>query len=189
MSTNKFDINQIGARIRVLREQRQLSMRELAVKSQVSASFVSKIETGKASPTVVSLMKLLDAMDVGLHEFFDAKGEENPADTIIFPKSQMAVSEDNEHSWHFAFPKHPDIKMDLSYEEYSPRTRLRSKETHKRELCGYVISGELTIEIMGKGTFIAKEGDAFYIPAGTTHIASNQQDEILRLVAVKTGQQ
>lgn len=188
MSVNNFDVEQIGPRIRALREQRGLSMRELAVKSQVSASFVSKIESCKASPTVVSLMKLLDAMDIGLHEFFQDNQGQNPADMFVFPKSRMAVSEDHEHAWYYAFPRHPDIKMNLSYEEYRPHTRLRAKETHKREICGFVISGELTIEIPGRGRFVARAGDAFYLPAGTTHIAGNRGDETLRLVAVQTIQ-
>lgn len=187
MHTNKFDVEKIGERIKVLREQRSLSMRELAAKSDVSASFVSKIESGKASPTVVSLMKLLDAMDIGLHEFFQTDSEENPAEAIVFQKSTMAMSQDKEHAWYFAFPKHPDIKMSLSYEEYQPHTRLRTKETHRHDLCGFIIEGELTIEIPGKGKFVAEAGDAFYLRSGQTHIAGNRSDHVLRLVAVQTS--
>ena len=187
MYTNKFDVEKIGERIRALREERGMSMRELAAKSDVSASFVSKIESAKASPTVVSLMKLLDAMDIGLHEFFQTDSEENPAEAVVFPREKMAASQDKEHAWYFAFPKHPDIKMNLSYEEYQPHTRLRTKETHKHDLCGYVIEGELTIEIPGKGKFIAKAGDAFYIKSGQTHVSGNRSNSILRLAAVQTA--
>lgn len=185
MSANSFDVEQIGSRIRALREQRGLSMRELAGKSQVSASFVSKIESGKASPTVVSLMKLLDAMDLGLHDFFQAYEENNPVDNVVFPKEQMAVGQDSQHSWCFAFPRHPDIKMSLSYEESKPHTRLRAKEMHKHDLCGYVIAGELTIDIPGRGRFVAKAGDAFYLPAGLMHISGNRGEQLLKLVAVE----
>jgi transcriptional regulator with XRE-family HTH domain len=186
MSANTFDVEQIGPRIRALREQRGLSMRELAAKSQVSASFVSKIESCKASPTVVSLMKLLDAMDLGLHEFFQTDKEDNPVEMIVFPREQMAVSEDSQHAWFYAFPRHPDIKMNLSYEEFKAHTRLRAKETHKHDLCGFVISGELTVDIPSRGRFVAKAGDAFYIPAGLMHIAGNRANQILKLVAIQT---
>jgi quercetin dioxygenase-like cupin family protein len=47
------------------------------------------------------------------------------------------------------------------------------KHTHPGEEVGFVAQGELTIEIEGKPTQVAKAGEVFFIPAGTVHSAKN----------------
>jgi len=37
--------------------------------------------------------------------------------------------------------KHPDIKAELTYEEYQPHTQAAERETHRGDILGYVISG------------------------------------------------
>jgi len=45
----------IGEKLRAVRQERQMSLRELASKAEVSASMLSQIETGKVFPSVRSL--------------------------------------------------------------------------------------------------------------------------------------
>ena len=184
MAQEKFDVGNIGAKLKALREQRRLSMRELASLADLSVSFISKIESGKSSPTVMSLDKILDAMDVDLYEFFFNKPSGNPADQVHFPQEQMALSRDPEHVWFHAFPKHHDIKMKLTYEEVHPKTRLRERELHKGDICGFIIEGELTMELPGDGVHRIVAGDAFYVRAGRPHVASNESDKVLKIVSV-----
>ncbi len=184
MAQEKFDVTNIGAKLKALREQHGLSMRELAARSDLSVSFISKIESGISSPTVVSLDKILVSLDIDLYEFFFHKPSGNPADQVHFPRGQMAFSEDPEHVWFYAFPKHPDIQMRLTYEEVNPKSRLREKETHRGDICGYVIEGELTIELAGVGVHKIAAGDAFYVRAGRQHVATNRSDKVLKLVSV-----
>ena len=74
----------VGVRLRVLREERNISMRGLAVKSGLSANALSMIERGKASPSVSTLYKLADAMGVGITAFFGESLERQP---IVFMKA------------------------------------------------------------------------------------------------------
>lgn len=60
----------VGNRLRQLRETRKVSMRALAQKSGLSANALSMIERGKASPSVSTLYRLADAMDVAVTDFF-----------------------------------------------------------------------------------------------------------------------
>ncbi len=159
-------------------------MRELALISGVSVSLISKIEGGKVSPTVMSLQKLLDAMDIDLYELFLDKSAGNLSEQIVFKQAEMAASKDKERIWRYAFPKHPDIKAELTYEEYQPHTKVAETETHRGDILGYVISGTLSLEVSGRGTFIANAGDAFYIKAPQPHIGRNIGDDVLKLVAV-----
>lgn len=183
MRTHKFNVKEIRFRLKQLREDRKLSMRQLAAKAELSVSLISKVEAGKVSPTVMTLQKLLDGLQVDLYDFLMAKSASDPADQIVYRHADMAVSEDEEHSWRYAFPKHPNIKMELTYEEYQPHTRVIERESHKHDICGFVISGDLTLEVVGRGTYVAKKGDAFYVKAGDLHVARNEGDKVLKVVA------
>lgn len=60
----------IGEKLRGIRQLRQMSLRELADKAEVSASMLSQIETGKAYPSVRSLYNIADALAVPVDFFF-----------------------------------------------------------------------------------------------------------------------
>jgi quercetin dioxygenase-like cupin family protein len=47
------------------------------------------------------------------------------------------------------------------------------KHTHPGEEVGFILSGELTVEVEGKPAQVFKTGDAFFIPAGTVHSGKN----------------
>lgn len=74
----------VGARLRELREARNVSMRTLATKSGLSANALSMIERGKTSPSVSTLYKLADAMGVSITAFF---GPESDKKQVVFIKS------------------------------------------------------------------------------------------------------
>ena len=74
----------VGGRLRELRQERNMSMRALARASGLSANALSMIERGKTSPSVSTLYKLADAMDVPITAFFR---EEPPQHEIVFRKA------------------------------------------------------------------------------------------------------
>jgi quercetin dioxygenase-like cupin family protein len=47
------------------------------------------------------------------------------------------------------------------------------KHTHPGEEVGYILSGELTVEVEGKPAQVFKAGDAFFVPGGTVHAGKN----------------
>lgn len=185
MPAHKLNVKDIRYRLKQLREAKNMSMRELASKSDLSVSLISKVEAGKISPTVMTLQKIPDGLQVDLYDFLLESDHFDPSDQIVYRRKDMAMSEDDEHLWCYAFPKHPDIRMELTYEEYQPHTRLTESESHKGDICGMVLSGELTIDVQGKGIFVAKKGDAFYIKAGEKHVSRNDGDKVLKVVAAR----
>jgi XRE family transcriptional regulator, regulator of sulfur utilization len=54
----------IGARLRDARQSRNLSLRALAEKTGFSASFLSQVELGQASPSLGSLQRIAEALGV-----------------------------------------------------------------------------------------------------------------------------
>jgi XRE family transcriptional regulator, regulator of sulfur utilization len=62
----------VGERLRQLREERRISVRKLAELTEFSASFISQVENGQASPSIGSLERIASAVGVTLGEFFAA---------------------------------------------------------------------------------------------------------------------
>jgi transcriptional regulator with XRE-family HTH domain/quercetin dioxygenase-like cupin family protein len=60
----------IGEKLRAIRQERQISLRELAKRADVSASMLSQIETGKVFPSVRSLYGIASALAVSVDHFF-----------------------------------------------------------------------------------------------------------------------
>ncbi len=60
----------IGEKLRAARQLRQMSLRELAKKADISASMLSQIETGKAYPSVRSIYSIAEALGLPVDHFF-----------------------------------------------------------------------------------------------------------------------
>ena len=65
----------IGEKLRAARFRQRLSLRELAEKAEVSPSLLSKIENGKANPSVRSLHSIAEALLLPINYFFPEADE------------------------------------------------------------------------------------------------------------------
>ncbi len=74
----------VGQRLRVLREERGISMRALARRSGLSANALSMIERGLTSPSVSTLNKLANALEVPITAFFR---QEPVREQVVFRKA------------------------------------------------------------------------------------------------------
>jgi transcriptional regulator with XRE-family HTH domain/quercetin dioxygenase-like cupin family protein len=64
-------MEKIGQRLRAVREARGIGLREAARQLDVSASFLSQLETGKSQPSVSTLYSLTRLLDVSVDQLFD----------------------------------------------------------------------------------------------------------------------
>ncbi len=74
----------VGQRLRVLREERGISMRALARRSGLSANALSMIERALTSPSVSTLNKLATALEVPITAFFR---QEPVREQVVFRKA------------------------------------------------------------------------------------------------------
>ena len=61
-----MDLELLGQRVQALRTDRELTLRELADRSDVSVSMLSSVERGEKAPTVVVLDRIAGGLDVTL---------------------------------------------------------------------------------------------------------------------------
>jgi transcriptional regulator with XRE-family HTH domain len=71
----------VGARLRQLREARGHSIRELARRSGISANALSLIERGRSSPSVSTLYKVSDALEIPITTLFQV-GDDEVAEVV-----------------------------------------------------------------------------------------------------------
>jgi transcriptional regulator with XRE-family HTH domain len=82
---NQETVENIGQRIRQLRESRSMTQSQLQSRSKVSRSYLSRIESGQMTPSLGTLEKISEALSVGLNRFFipESDGEALLEDPFI----------------------------------------------------------------------------------------------------------
>lgn len=70
LAGQQYELN-VGRRLRILREKKGLSLRSLAERCGLSINAISRIERGSNSPTVASLHRLAQALDVPITLLFE----------------------------------------------------------------------------------------------------------------------
>ena len=62
---------QVGNRIKFLRHELAISQEELADKAEVHRTYIASVEVGKRNISIVTLEKIVNALEVTLSEFFN----------------------------------------------------------------------------------------------------------------------
>ena len=82
---------QVAAQVREIRRARHLSQRQLAGRMQVPRTYISKIENGKAIPTLGSLERLATALGVEMNQLVrDARSRREEEVAAIFADPFLA---------------------------------------------------------------------------------------------------
>ncbi|MCR1834265.1 helix-turn-helix domain-containing protein [Oceanobacillus caeni] len=76
------DNNRIGIRLKTLRKAKNLTTQDLANKVNISQSYISRFENGRAIPDIDMLERILHALDTNLSSFFSTDMEDVPIDLI-----------------------------------------------------------------------------------------------------------
>ena len=176
------DKMEIARRLRSLRLRCRLSMREAANLAGVAPSYVSGIERGRVSPTIATLRKILNAIGSNLGCFFAAEPAHD--DKHVFRRQTMRFTADRNRNYTFILPRRKDIKVEMIEEEYTPGEKPKY-EIIDADQAGYVIDGQLLLEIRGEKPAELRTGDAFYIPAGVSARGRCIKSKFTRLITVQ----
>ena len=65
-----------GHRLRALRQQRGFTQEEMAERAELHATYIGQVERGEKNLTLLSMEKLLGALDISFSEFFEYIEEE-----------------------------------------------------------------------------------------------------------------
>ncbi|NQD67646.1 helix-turn-helix transcriptional regulator, partial [Bacillus haikouensis] len=70
-------MDEIFKKIKDLRQERGLTLKDLSAKTDLSVSFLSQVERGSSSLAITSLKKIADAFEVPITQFFDSETNNN----------------------------------------------------------------------------------------------------------------
>jgi len=63
-------LHYIIEKIKIIRIRKGVSQMELSLRSNLSQSFIANLEKGKKQPSVLTLLKIADALEVSPQDFF-----------------------------------------------------------------------------------------------------------------------
>src|SRR4029077_8365527 len=69
-------VSSIGPKVKALRQEQRLSRQQLAVKAEVSAAAIHKIERNDMVPTITTLLKVASALDRPVTYFVEPAGDQ-----------------------------------------------------------------------------------------------------------------
>jgi len=171
----------LGQRLRQLRQRSRLSLRQVAEQAGVATGYLSGVERGTTCPTIAMLRKLLVALGTDLGEFF---ARERPVpEGHVFRREAMVCVTDERRSYTLVLPRREDVRIELLDEEFRPGEAPEFEELPS-DLTGYVLDGELLLEVSGEHPQVLRPGDAFYVEAGRAVRGCCAGDSPVRLVTV-----
>ena len=145
----------IGGKLKELRILKGLTQEELADRAELSKGFISQVERDLTSPSIATLMDILQCLGTTIGEFFN----EAPEEQIVFEKNDYFIKEDPELKKNTMEPIRLTLGAGGSTYPDSP---------HEGEEFGYVLSGSILIHL-GNRTYKAKKGESFYYTSDKTH--------------------
>ena len=161
----------IGRRLRGIRQRLKLSQRQLARQSGVANATISQVEAGKLNPTVSMLKKILDGIPMGLAEFF---ADDDPSqDRIFFRAEELIEIADGGVSYRQVGANLANRAIQLLAERDEPGAGTgKHALTHDGEECGIILSGRLEVTV-DEETAVLGRGDAYYFSSSRPHYFRN----------------
>ncbi len=163
----------IGARLRAVRSARSVTLAALGAATGISASTISRLESGKRQPNLELLIPLAAALEVTIDEL--------ATDSVPDPR----VAGRHEHR--------PGRTMELLSRESSPMQTVRmtlrptpeeiSLRTHEGFEWVYVLSGRLRL-LLGDHDLVLAEGEAAEFATRVPHWLGCADDEPVELMCI-----
>ena len=126
--------------------------------------------------------KLLLVLGEDFAGFFAAAS--TPPDDSVFRREDMRQVADATRRYILVLPRRADIRCEILDEEFRPTGQTPPYETIGSDLAGYVLEGEVLLELEGQEPRVLRAGDAFYVPADRPVRGRCQGDAPARLVTV-----
>lgn len=186
MKTHDEALAGLGARIRSLREERGMKLKELADAAGLSDAFVSRLERGQVSSSVANLIQIADVLDIGVSELFA-----NPPDQL---RSHVTVHRHGDagedqaipstgYRWRLFAGGMPNDDLEVFHLVFPRKNRMDLMVSHPGQEYCYVISGRIRFHV-GAETFDLAPGEGILLNSELPHRADNISDDEARILMV-----
>ena len=173
---------QIGEKIRNLRNQNGLTQEELADRTELTKGFISQLERGLTAPSVSTLLDIVECLGTNLSDFFH---EENDLQ-IVYHKEDYFEKEDENHNsinWLIATAQSRSLEPILV--QIQPGQSMPEDKPHEGEEFGYVLEGAVYLNY-GEEIYTVKKGDSFLFPANKKHKISSACEKVSSILWISS---
>lgn len=160
-------MDDIHLKIKALRQERQLTLKDLSEVTGLSLSFLSQIERGASSLSITSLKKIADALDIHINYFFlEEKDQQN-----------FVVRKGERHSFSTSYGNQlytrlagtfAERKLEPMVVRLKPNMKEEGSYSHSGEEFYYVLEGEVVFTINDEKYHLL-EGDSIHFPSSISH--------------------
>lgn len=173
----------LGDRLRDLRQQHSLTLRQLATAADVSPALLSQIENGATDPSLSTLRKLAQVFDTSIAALFSEP--EAPAVHISRAGSRSQLTAPpGQIAYDRLTPGRGDLEVlqaDLAPGDASST----EPWAHPSTECAIVLSGEVVADIGGEKYHLA-DGEAITFDSRLPHLYLNASDKPARIIIAVT---
>ncbi|MCR4750769.1 MAG: cupin domain-containing protein [Eubacterium sp.] len=171
----------IGEKIKNLRNRNGLTQQELADRTELTKGFISQLERGQVSASIVTLFDLIECLGMTPAEFF----QEHEEQVVYSEKEYFEKIDEEGNSIQWVIPNAQKYQMEPLLVVIQPHARLEEDKPHNGEEFGFLISGRITLHL-GEKIYHVKAGESFYYPAAQMHYLENPGNRPARLIWIST---
>ena len=173
----------IGSKIRELRIKNGLTQEELANRSELSKGFISQVESEQTSPSIATLVDILECLGTNLRDFFSESVDEK----IVFGKEDYFTSENEGQGRRITWviPNAQKNKMEPILVTLSGGGRSDTHDPHEGEEFGYVLEGSLVLHL-GDAVYKIQKGESFCFDPEKTHFIENLNERPAKFLWIST---
>ena len=173
----------VSNKIRKIRRENNITLKELSERTDLSVSFLSQFERGVSSITLVSLKKIAEALNITMRELFDDGPEpdgrfvhrESDGTGIMGLEKKYAGYERLSGRFEGRKLESLLLRMEPLRSDFEPCT-------HEGEEFGYILSGSVSIHL-GSRTYKAKKGESFYFTPDKKHFLTSKNGAVVLWVS------
>jgi len=161
---------ELGGKIKQMRIKMNLTQEELAGRCDLSKGFISQLERDKVSPSIATLVDILDCLGSNLKDFFNNSENER----VVFTRDDIFEQENEELGYgiDWLIPNAQKNEMEPILLRIKPGGRSEEYPPYEGEVFGYVMNGGVTL-YLGKTKNKVKKGESFYYKANDQHYILN----------------
>jgi len=174
-------IQDVGHRLRQVRERHGLSQRALAKRAGISNATISLIESRKLNPSVAVLKRILDGIPMDLSAFFAS--EASAPEPVVYRASDLVEIAGGKISYRQVGRNLAGRNIQMLHERYAPGADTGKVALHHGgEEGGVVVQGRLELTVDGE-RYLLGPGDAYYFESSRPHHFRNASSESCEVVS------
>lgn len=176
-------MDEISNKIKDLRLQHSLTLKDISAKTGLSVSFLSQVERGTSSLAITSLKKIADALGVPITYFFESESNLN---YLVRAKDQKHFQlKGSEFTYARLAGEFNGRSLEPLLVTLSPHQKKTQQFGHPGEEFYYVLKGAACFTIDGEEYFM-RQGDSIHFPSSCKHTLENPLTEETILLCVLT---